>query len=90
MYISTDTLVEDFARRLNARQAAPFIGAGLSRGSGLADWKGLLKKPAEDLGISIGSDAAFPDIAEFYAQKFSRGALIQHVWNMLNPLSGVH
>jgi hypothetical protein len=83
MSISIDILVESFVRRLSAGQAALFVGAGLSKGSGLVDWKGLLAKPAEELGISIDSGADFEDVAEFFAQERGRVALIEHLMNNL-------
>jgi 8-oxo-dGTP pyrophosphatase MutT (NUDIX family) len=83
MPISADTLVENFTRRLSAGQAALFVGAGLSKGSGLVDWKGLLATPAKELGIGIDSDVDFADLAEFFAQERGRGALIQHLLDTL-------
>jgi hypothetical protein len=42
MAISIDTLPPDLITDYVAGKSGFFVGAGLSRGSGLPDWKGLL------------------------------------------------
>src|SRR5271157_907141 len=84
LVISADDLVEKFAPRLSAGRAALFVGAGLSRGSGLVVWKGLFVTPAMELGIPVDA-LDFPDLAESFAQKRGRVALVQHVLNALIP-----
>ena len=42
-------LLRDFTRELHNKNAAVFIGAGLSMGAGYVDWHGLLTEPMKDV-----------------------------------------
>lgn len=58
--------INNFSKDVYNKQAAFFIGAGLSCACGLLNWADFLKKSAKSLGISIQPGADLPSIAQFY------------------------
>lgn len=58
--------------------AAVFVGAGLSRPAGFVDWRGLLKKAAEDIGLKVEEEADLVGVAQFYLNHLgTRGPINQ-------------
>ena len=62
-------LLEDYTSALHGRDAALFIGAGLSTSAGLPDWKGLLTRCAEALGLDIKQENDFIAVAQYYINR---------------------
>jgi hypothetical protein len=58
----------ELERALLARECVLFVGAGLSSGAGLPDWKALVGRLADDLGIKPGAD--YLDLAQWHREKF--------------------
>ncbi len=82
--ISKEYLIKNFAKMIQEGHAALFVGAGMSKGAGLVDWKELLKEPAEILGLSLERETDFPEIAEYFVHKMgNRGSFIQRIINDL-------
>lgn len=78
--ISSEYLIKNYAKMIQEGHAALFVGAGMSKGAGLVDWKELLKEPAEILGLSIERETDFPEIAEYFVHKMgNRGSFIQRI-----------
>ena len=50
--ISEMTFIREFTRELHNKNAAVFVGAGLSMASGYVDWKGLLREIIQDLKLN--------------------------------------
>ncbi|MBI5653695.1 MAG: SIR2 family protein [Chloroflexi bacterium] len=62
-----------------------FVGAGLSKGAGLPDWKALMRPLADELKCSPDLDPT--KIAQYYQNTHGlsgRNLLVQHVKRMLN------
>lgn len=46
-------LINEFSKSIIQGNAAIFLGAGLSVGAHFKDWKGLLREPAEEIGLDV-------------------------------------
>jgi len=69
-------LIEEFGKG----HGVLFVGAGLSKGAGLPDWKALMRPLAQELGCSPDLDPT--KIAQYYQNKHGgsgRNLLVQHV-----------
>jgi hypothetical protein len=64
--IDREELLRDYGQALARGYAAAFVGAGLSHGSGLVDWKGLLKEFADELGLDIEIESDLVTVAQYY------------------------
>jgi SIR2-like domain len=80
-----DGLVNGFARAAFEGNAAFFLGAGISRPSGLVGWSDLLRPLAQELGLDLGDHDDLPAIAQYYINRSSgnRGPLVQHLRHYL-------
>jgi len=74
------SLVKSFVKHLISGNASLFVGAGLSVGSGLVDWKTLLQQEASELGLGDFQCDDPIDIAQWYVnERGGRGGLTQHI-----------
>ena len=68
--IAADRDVEDFLskylKELNENNAAVFVGAGLSKAAGYADWPGLLDGVAQQLGLDSARESDLVRLAQFH------------------------
>lgn len=63
------TLIKNFSDRIINNEAALFIGAGISHGSGYVNWKELMKDVAEELELDIDQENDLIEIAQFHENK---------------------
>lgn len=63
------SFIRQYAKAVEAGDAAAFVGAGFSRAAGYVDWKGLLKEIAEDLGLSLDRESDLVAVAQFHLNK---------------------
>lgn len=83
--ISEDTFVREYVRELRNRNAAVFVGAGLSTGSGYVDWKGLLEDIIRDLKLDPDKEYDLVTVAQYYCnQTGSRGQLTQTIFDYIS------
>jgi hypothetical protein len=61
--------IRDYSKEIAERNAALFIGAGLSVGAGYVDWKKLLLPVAEELGIAIDKEHDLVSLAQYYVNE---------------------
>jgi NAD-dependent SIR2 family protein deacetylase len=66
MVLAAGDLIDEFGRAAEIGNATVFVGAGLSRGSGLPDWSELLQGPADAAEVPMGTD--LPLVAEYVLQ----------------------
>lgn len=59
-------------KELRNNNLAVFAGAGLSRGSGFVDWKGLLKDIADELDLDIEKESDLIAVAQYHYNKNGR------------------
>lgn len=78
--------VKRFREAIENGNAAIFAGAGLSRPSGYMDWKSLLKKAAEELGVEITPCTDLVDLAQYYVNQFGNNVELANA--VLNAFKG--
>ncbi len=81
-----DSKIESFIRRyvaaIDENDAAIFAGAGLSRASGMVDWKNLLRGIAQELGLDVNKEHDLIALAQYYKnEKGGRHELNQEILN---------
>ncbi len=84
----TKQFIHEYVDALCHRQAAVFVGAGMSCDCGYVDWKGLMKPFAEALGLGIEDmeDIDFPTLSQYYVnQNGTRGELNCKLQEMFSP-----
>lgn len=69
MAVKKEELIREYSRAIWEGNAAVFGGAGLSRASGYADWKELLRPIASDIGLDIDKENDLLAVAQFYKNK---------------------
>ena len=67
--ISESIFIRDFIHELHNKNVAVFVGAGLSREAGYADWKGLLRDIISDLGLNPDDEHDLITIAQYYCNQ---------------------
>lgn len=67
--ISRSEFLRDFGRALREGEAAAFVGAGLSRGAGYVDWKGLLQEFASDLKLDLEIEQDLTLVAQYHLNR---------------------
>lgn len=61
--------IRQYAKAVEAGDAAVFAGAGLSRPAGFVDWKGLLKEIAEELKLDLDRETDLIAVAQYHVNK---------------------
>lgn len=67
--ISRSDFLRDYGRALREGEAAAFVGAGLSRGAGFVDWKGLLQDFAGDLNLDLDIEQDLTLVAQYHLNR---------------------
>lgn len=67
--ISRSEFLRDYGLALRAGEASAFVGAGLSRGAGFVDWKGLLQEFAADLGLDLEVEQDLTLVAQYHLNR---------------------
>lgn len=62
-------------KELRNKNLAIFAGAGLSRGSGFVDWKGLLKDIADELNLDIDREDDLVSLAQYHINANGRQSI---------------
>lgn len=81
------TFIRDYTRELRNKNAAVFVGAGLSLPSGYVDWKGLLKEIIEDLDLDPDKEHDLVTLAQYHCNQAggSKTKLTQTILNHFAP-----
>ncbi len=64
--VDRELFLQEYGEALAQGYAAVFAGAGLSRASGLVDWKGLLRDFATELGLDINIETDLVTVAQYH------------------------
>ena len=67
--------INDYVKDLRSGNASVFVGAGISRGAGYVDWKGLLKDIAEALHLDIDKEYDLLSIAQYHVNANGRARI---------------
>jgi Sir2- and TIR-associating SLOG family/SIR2-like domain len=85
-----DSFVDTYVQALDDTNAAVFAGAGLSIPAGLADWKGLLRGIAADVGLDVDQEDDLVTVAQFhYNERGGRHRINQALINEFSNLASV-
>ncbi|MGJ7589096.1 SIR2 family protein [Staphylococcus shinii] len=79
--ISISRFEKDILNELKNNNLNVFAGAGLSRGSGFVDWKGLLRDIAEEIGLDIDKEHDLVSVAQYYVNKNGRHSINEAIVN---------
>jgi hypothetical protein len=87
MLIFVDDVIHEMGNALSRGEGAYFLGSGISAGSGLPDWLGLIQDIARPLGIKIMKHDDLPRIAQYCvnADNGNRGPRIGRLKRALSP-----
>lgn len=79
LVIKMSTSIRSFERavlkELRNNNLAIFAGAGLSRGSGFVDWRGLLRDIAEELQLDINKEVDLVSLAQYHFNEHGRQSI---------------
>ncbi len=76
MSITIDRFVDEYSTALESGTAAMFVGAGLSKPAGLADWRTLMRGIAAELALDIDQEHDLVSLAQFHVnERGNRGSL---------------
>lgn len=64
-----EAFIKDFAKDLDAGNAAIFAGAGMSKSAGYVDWPELLRDIASELGLDIDREHDLISLAQFHVNQ---------------------
>lgn len=70
--ISISTFEKAILKELENNNVSIFAGAGLSRGSGFVDWKGLLRDIASELSLNIDKEHDLVTVAQYHCNNHGR------------------
>jgi hypothetical protein len=81
--IPVANFVREYTRELHNKNAAIFVGAGMSMASGYVDWKGLLAEIVRDLGLDPDKERDLVTVAQYHCNQAggSRTHLTQTILN---------
>ncbi|HDX9575019.1 TPA: SIR2 family protein [Bacillus mobilis] len=75
MSISIGSFERAALKELRNNNLAIFAGAGLSRGSGFVDWRGLLRDIAEELELDINKEVDLVSVAQYHFNENGRQSI---------------
>lgn len=76
MNTEINAFINQYVQEIRSHSAAVFVGAGFSKSVGYVDWKGLLKKIADELGLDIEKEFDLVSLAQYhYNANNSRNAI---------------
>jgi hypothetical protein len=86
--ITAATLVREYTRELHNKNAAVFVGAGLSAASGYVDWAGLLAEIIQDLGLDPAQHHDLVTVAQYHCNQAggNKTKLTQTIFNHFAPV----
>ncbi len=80
--IVVEEFIREFTRAVSEGYAAVFAGAGLSRSSGYANWRDLIRPLAKDIGLDVDKENDLVAVAQYYRnERGTRASLNQRIIN---------
>ncbi len=67
-----NAFINDYVNEIKEGNASLFVGAGISKGAGYVDWKGLLSDIASALDLNIETEYDLLSIAQYHVNKNGR------------------
>lgn len=82
MAVTKQDFIKTYVKAIREGNAAVFAGAGLSRPSGLVDWKDFLRPLAVKIGLDINKEPDYLSVAQFYRnERGSQTTVSQEIMN---------
>jgi hypothetical protein len=83
-----ELFIKDFVGQIASGTAAVFAGAGLSRGAGYVDWKGLLKNVAKELRLDLTVENDLIAMAQYHVNaRKGHGALAKEILEQFSEMA---
>lgn len=80
--ISVEEFIREYTRAVSEGYAAVFAGAGLSRSSGYANWKDLVRPLANNIGLDVDKENDLVAVAQYYRnERGNRASINQRILN---------
>ncbi|WP_312920996.1 SIR2 family protein [Empedobacter brevis] len=74
-----NAFINDYVNDLRNGNASIFVGAGISRGAGYVDWKGLLEDIASSLQLDINREHDLLSIAQYHVNSNGRARINKRI-----------
>lgn len=74
-----NAFINDYVNDLRNGNASVFVGAGISRGAGYVDWKGLLEDIAKSLDLDINREHDLLSIAQYHVNSNGRARINKRI-----------
>ena len=74
-----DIFIKEYSEKLKCEKASLFIGSGISRKSGYANWKDILRECAEEINLDVDKESDLITLAEFYVKGKQRTKIDQTI-----------
>ena len=79
---SVEEFIREYTKAVSEGYAAVFAGAGLSRSSGYASWKDLVRPLANDIGLDVDKENDLVAVAQYYRnERGNRASINQRILN---------
>lgn len=80
--VRSEDFVKEYVRAVSQGYAAVFAGSGLSRSSGYANWKELVRPLAEEIGLDVEKEHDLVAVAQYYRnERGTRSSINQRILN---------
>lgn len=84
-----DIFIKEYAEKLKCEKASLFIGSGISRKSGYANWKDILRECAEEINLNVDEEENdLITLAEFYVKGRQRTKIDQTIASYFKDRNG--
>ena len=83
-----EIFIREFSEKLKCEKASLFIGSGISRKSGYANWKDILRECAEEIGLNVDKESDLITLAEFYVKDRQRTKITQTISDFFQDNKG--
>lgn len=84
-----DIFIKEYAEKLKSEKASLFIGSGISRKSGYANWKDILRDCAEEINLNVDEEENdLITLAEFYVKGKQRTKIDQTIASYFKDKNG--
>lgn len=83
-----EMFIKEFSEKLKCEKASLFIGSGISRKAGYANWKDILRECAEEIGLNVDKENDLITLAEFYVKDRQRTKITQTISDFFQDNKG--
>ena len=85
---SKESFIKEFVKQLRCGRASLFIGSGISRKAGYANWKDILRECAEEIGLEVDKESDLITLAEYYVRDKLRTKINQTIAEYFDDSKG--